>query len=141
MIRGATQRDLAQIVGIDEKALNNHWSLQTYHDAINNDNYWFFISEEKALINGFVIVLNLDTEAEILQIAVLPQQQRQGIGTLLLRRIEQEMQYRGSMFLEVASNNVSARALYSNLGFEDIAVRHNYYDDGTAAHILRKDLK
>lgn len=141
MIRRAREQDLAEIIMIDTESLHNHWSLVSYNDAIVDSNYWFFVYEENGAIYGFVVVLNLDTEAEILQIAVSPQQQRQGIGTLLLKHIEQEMEHCGSMFLEVASNNISACALYTNLGFEDIAVRHNYYDDGTAAHILRKDLK
>ncbi|WP_159648185.1 ribosomal protein S18-alanine N-acetyltransferase [Erysipelothrix aquatica] len=141
MIRRATVQDLAKIIVIDTESLHNHWSLVSYNDAINNDNYWFFVYEENGATHGFVVALNLGAEAEILQIAVSSQQQRQGIGTRLLKHIEQEMQYRGSIFLEVASNNISARALYTNLGFEDITVRHNYYDDGTAAHILRKDLK
>ncbi|WZU00561.1 hypothetical protein MGH68_13540 [Erysipelothrix sp. D19-032] len=73
MIRRATEQDLVEIVVIDTESLHNHWSLVSYNDAIVDSNYWFFVYEENGAIHGFVVVLNLDTEVEVLQIAVSPQ--------------------------------------------------------------------
>jgi ribosomal protein S18 acetylase RimI-like enzyme len=45
------------------------------------------------------------------------------------------------VFLEVRADNPNAQQLYASLGFEQIAVRAQYYQpDGVDAHIMRLDL-
>ena len=80
-------------------------------------------------------------EAELLKIAVTPLQRRCGLGTALLRRLEDLLQARGCafLFLEVRAANRAAIGLYQRLGFMTVGCRKNYYstpqDD---ALILRK---
>jgi len=47
-----------------------------------------------------------------------------------------------AVFLEVAEDNGSARALYRRAGFRDVGRREGYYPagKGAAALILRRDL-
>jgi ribosomal protein S18 acetylase RimI-like enzyme len=45
------------------------------------------------------------------------------------------------VFLEVRADNPNARALYDSLGFEQIAVRKNYYQpDNVDAQVMRLDV-
>lgn len=85
-------------------------------------------------------------EAEVLVIAVDPAYRAQGLATRLMRLHGETLARRGvkRWFLEVAENNMPARALYARLGFVEAGSRPGYYplpDGGRAsALILRREL-
>jgi [ribosomal protein S18]-alanine N-acetyltransferase len=78
---------------------------------------------------GFALALDLGGECEILAFGVLPRLRRAGIGSALLMSICEEALRRGGkcVFLEVATDNIAARALYAAEGFAQIGRRINYY--------------
>lgn len=89
--------------------------------------------------DGFIMVQVAGDEAEILTLAVAPAARRQGIATRLLSKVSQilapqEIQF---FFLEVASENTGARALYARFGFQEVGRRKGYYSNGQDALILR----
>jgi ribosomal-protein-alanine N-acetyltransferase len=82
-------------------------------------------------------------EAEILTLAVAPAARRRGVGAALVDRAMQRAAAAGAgaMFLEVASGNQAARALYERAGFIRVGRRARYYPNGGDALVLRADLK
>jgi len=75
-------------------------------------------------------------EAELLTLAVAPQERRKGLGLALLAAFDDSARAAGaeSGFLEVAAANVPARALYKAAGWREVGVRRGYYrlpDGGT----------
>lgn len=94
---------------------------------------------------GFALARVIIDEAELLTIAVAPDQRRKGLGTELLRTVLDEARKRGAqtIFLEVAAGNLAALALYSAHGFGEVARRAGYYSDGDQtddAIVMRLDL-
>jgi len=95
---------------------------------------------------GFILGREIAGEAEILTLAVDPDMQRQGQGKILLGYFEDKAKSCGATeaFLEVAENNVAARALYELAGYNESGRRPAYYNspDGAkyAAILLRKSL-
>ena len=83
---------------------------------------------------GFILAQGLGEECEILVLGVLPSCRRAGIGSALLAAVTAEAERRGvcRLFLEVASDNIAARALYGAHGFVQVGRRRNYYRRGTA---------
>jgi ribosomal-protein-alanine N-acetyltransferase len=81
-------------------------------------------------------------EAEILTLAVLPDQRRQGLARILLEEAAQQCQALGAttLFLEVATRNEAAHALYLAQGFQEIGRRRRYYADGDDALVMRRML-
>jgi [ribosomal protein S18]-alanine N-acetyltransferase len=81
-------------------------------------------------------------EAEVLTLAVAPSVRRQGIATALLRAAAAEMKARGAtrLFLEVATGNAAALALYRREGFVEVGRRRRYYADRSDALVLRAAL-
>lgn len=81
-------------------------------------------------------------EAELLRIATRPEARRRGHGRTLLAAALERVGEAGirSVFLEVEENNLPARALYRQLGFERTGRRPAYYRNGTAAVLYRRDL-
>ena len=85
-------------------------------------------AEDQAAV-GLVLAQDLGTECEILTLGVMPAQRRAGIGGALLLAIIEEARQRGRviLFLEVAEDNIAARALYTAHGFIQVGRRTNYY--------------
>ncbi|PVA09337.1 ribosomal-protein-alanine acetyltransferase [Pelagivirga sediminicola] len=79
--------------------------------------------------NGFALSRLIADEAELLTLAVDPQQRRQGIAAALLAALEADLAARGAarQFLEVAADNTGARALYANAGYVETGRRAEYY--------------
>jgi ribosomal-protein-alanine N-acetyltransferase len=91
---------------------------------------------------GFAIGRAAAGEAELLTIAVAPEARRRGIGAALLAGFEAGAAARGAVraFLEVASDNPGARALYDRAGWEPAGLRRGYYGGGVDAVVMHKTL-
>ena len=79
-------------------------------------------------IVGFVIVQIAGPEAEILSIGVHPAHRRNGFGRKLLQAAIATASAADSIYLEVAEDNAQAISLYQKIGFNQIAVRKDYYE-------------
>lgn len=96
--------------------------------------------------HGFALGRAVAGEAELLTLAVDPACRRRGVARGLLARFETEACARGaaSAFLEVASDNAPAQALYASAGFTETGRRRNYYAGGATppadAVLLAKSL-
>lgn len=90
---------------------------------------------------GFVLWRAAAGEAEILTIAVLPPWRRGGLGDRLLDAALAAARTAGAeaMFLEAASDNIAALALYEKRGFVRVGLRKAYYGDKDAV-VMRRDL-
>lgn len=79
--------------------------------------------------NGFAIGRAVLDEAELVTICIDPAGQGRGDGQRLLKRFEAAAAARGarSVFLEVAEDNVPARALYARAAYVETGRRPGYY--------------
>jgi [ribosomal protein S18]-alanine N-acetyltransferase len=78
---------------------------------------------------GFALARLASDEAEILSIGVLPVARAQGLGRTMLAALLAQLRLAGAtvVFLEVATGNTAARALYQRLGFRAAGLRKGYY--------------
>ena len=100
-------------------------------------------AEHDGVVTGFACFRVTATEAELLNLAVLPLVRRQGTGSRLLKHVFQEVAQRGAerIFLEVRESNVAAWRLYERFGFQPVGRRRGYYAQPAAdAVILRCNL-
>jgi len=86
-------------------------------------------------------------EAQLLNLSVVPDARRQGLGRELLTRFLSIAARLGArqLFLEVRVGNVSAIALYEREGFVRVARRASYYPAGLDgvredALVMRRDV-
>jgi ribosomal-protein-alanine N-acetyltransferase len=91
---------------------------------------------------GMVLARVAADEAEILTLAVAPSARRRGVAFGLIAAAKHRAAAAGAvaMFLEVASDNEAARALYAKAGFRRVGRRARYYPNGGDALVLRADL-
>lgn len=83
------------------------------------------------------------SQADIVNIAVLPEFRRKRLGSSLLTSVLQHAGQIGveQIFLEVRESNLAARTLYLSKGFEKVGLRARYYpDNGEDALLMAFDL-
>ena len=114
---------------------NKPWSADDFADLKKSG------CEIIASQNGFIVWRAVADEAEIISIGVAPDARRAGIAAAMLGIMENELKKNGikSIFLEVAEDNLPARQLYKNNGYNEIGIRPKYYD-GIDAIMMKKDL-
>lgn len=130
-----TDERFAQLDRIEQECFHGSWTAETLLAEVNNPLSVLCTEEIGGAVAGFALGRVVADEAELFQIAVLPEFRRQGIAQRLLERLHGEMKSRGAVccFLEVRSLNSPARALYGKTGYEYISTRRNYYPDDDAA--------
>ncbi len=104
------------------------------------------VSSSSPVPVGFIACRAAAAECEVLSLGVAAQARGQRIGQRLLEAAEAAARLRGArmMFLEVAADNLSARALYARLPYIEVGKRSRYYTreglNSVDALVLRHDL-
>ncbi len=129
-----------EIVDLERASFSNPWSQASLSTEITNPlNLTTIIrSKSAAEILGYSLIRVISPEAELLKIAVKPQAQGVGIGSILLgESLKKLLDFKlNQVFLEVSEKNLSAIALYEKVGFSVESRRPGYYDNGTTGAII-----
>ncbi|MFN9645114.1 MAG: GNAT family N-acetyltransferase [Cyanobacteriota bacterium] len=127
---------------LDRLALGGLWTLEQWDRELAEPGRpvlgWRRESLLMALVSAWIVV----EELQITAVAVHPDHRRRGLARRLLEAMLQLGREAGAerATLEVAKANGAARALYAGLGFQEVAVRRDYYRDGQDALILWRRL-
>lgn len=130
MLCTVSNSELAEIAALDAQVNRSAWSLFNYQQSAQDDNHQILGAYDKDdQIIGVCVFSRVLDEAEILQIFVRHEKQRNGYATILLEQVCQLLQIQqvNQIFLEVMVGNTSAINLYEKLGFNVIGNRKNYY--------------
>ena len=114
------------------------WTPEILKKELENPNSKYIVAVEDNNIVGFAgITYNFDY-VEIMNIVVKKDKRQKEIATKLMKKlILLANEYNVlKIALEVNENNISARNLYSKLGFKEVGVRPNYYNGNEAAILM-----
>ncbi|MBL4806571.1 MAG: ribosomal protein S18-alanine N-acetyltransferase [Rhodobacteraceae bacterium] len=117
------------------------WTMQEFNDLLANSANFIVTTP-----SGFALGRIADPEVELLTIAVSPDARHKGAGFALMTMFLESAKKRGAeeAFLEVAENNLAARALYEKCGFASAGLRKDYYQgksgDKISALVLKRAL-
>ena len=143
--RRATLDDLDAIMELETSTFGSDaWSRGTMRAELGSPHGYYLVAGEVAVAGYAGLLAPAGSgQADIQTIAVAPAARRQGLGRALMVALLDEARRReaAEVFLEVRADNPNAQQLYASLGFEQIAVRPQYYQpDGIDAHIMRLGL-
>ncbi len=127
-MRPMTQADVDAVTQIEQAVQPFPWTRGNFADALESG-YICRVDEQDGEILGYVILMPLYIEAELLNIGVAASQQRKGLGRAMLNDML-DFARNGKMlrvYLEVRASNEAALALYRSVGFSEIGVRRGYY--------------
>lgn len=131
-----TSDDLDAIMEIEPHIYSHPWSRGNFSDSLKSSYPAWVLEYDKKII-GYALMMMVLDEAHLLNLSIAKIFQKQGLGRLLLEHMIEMAKKQGAtdMFLEVRPSNISAIALYENMGFNEMAIRRGYYP----AHNGRED--
>ena len=131
-IRHATLKDIAALLVVQRQAPEaGRWSEEDYVGFLPAEDTLFLLAEENCAdrVVAFLLGRLVGEEMEVLNLAVLPEQRRRGIGRGLLEEALAQGRAQGARqcWLELRASNAGALAFYRAQGFEESQRRPRYY--------------
>ena len=118
---------------IEEECFSHPWHEESFIELMNNKDALILVAVcEDDTVAGYISMLNVVGEGQILNVAVRSAYRRRGIaGALVSEAMRQaNLEFADTEFtLEVRESNMGARALYEKLGFVCEGIRPGYYSD------------
>jgi ribosomal-protein-alanine N-acetyltransferase len=138
--------DVAYVAALEAQIHAAPWSAGNFRDSLAAG-YSALVGEREGRIVAFGVMMLAPGEAQLLNLSVVPDARREGLGRELLSRFLADALRMGAqhVFLEVRVSNTAAIALYEETGFVRVARRAKYYpSDPTGvredALVMRRDL-
>lgn len=127
--RAMEESDIATVAAIERNANTFPWTLKNFSDCLTAGHQSWVYYDDNDVIVGFTVVQKVVDELHLLNLCVKKEQQGLGIGKLILKSV---VDYAGvidaaMILLEVRQSNMRAQKLYLQSGFNEMAVRKDYY--------------
>src|SRR3989442_9229534 len=112
------------------------WPKEAYKQ-FKQSGYHGWVVEQAGVIAGFLVVRITADEAEILNLAVMPEHRRRRCATILVHTALRELHAKAvrQVFLEVRESNSVAIRFYESCGFRLVRVRPDYYREPQEAAV------
>lgn len=149
--RKAASRDIDALAKLYAEAFtdkNERSDLEGYlrWTVSERDMRVIIVETQDHKIAGFVVTefnsATMRNAVNIVDIAVAPDLQGQGIGRALMEQVEETALKNefDTVTLQVRKGNAKARSLYESIGFRDMGEDQKYYRDGESAIEMKKYL-
>ena len=123
--------DIPAIMAIEQQVYPNPWSENIMHDCLKAGYQCIkgHTAEQPDELACYAVMMIGFEEANLLNISVNPQCQRQSLGSQLLQRLLLicRINQAKTLWLEVRESNTAALRLYQAHRFDPIGRRKNYY--------------
>jgi len=115
---------------------------EDFEKALTNESYKVFVAKFNEEVVGF-IMLQITDELSVMGVAVKKDMRNLGLATKMFNKA---IEFGKSLniktiSLEVSEKNLTASLLYQKLGFSARRIRKNYYQDGSNAIEMEKEIK
>jgi len=131
--------DVEDVIEIERKIFPAPWTADVFEEQLNqSDCTSYFVAKIDEKIVGYAGIIfppvgryGAGAEGHVTNIAVDENCRRRKIGSLLLLKLIEEAQNRGSrvISLELRKSNMAALNFYKKFGFRIFGLRKNYYSD------------
>ncbi len=121
----ATEKNINDILKIEEECFSTPWSEQSIAESLSNPDSYFYIAFADEIAAGYMGLQIFSGEGYVTNVAVLPEYRKQGIAKALIEKaMQNEMEF---ITLEVRLSNSPAINLYKQFGFENAGIRPKFY--------------
>jgi ribosomal-protein-alanine N-acetyltransferase len=133
IIRKMLPADLPQIDTIEKQCFTLPWSIRSFQYELERSDTILKVAQFNNLIIGYVCIRTILDITHVMNLVVLPEFRRLGIGSTLLSEVLQELRLLKPdlrlITLEVRESNIEAIKLYEKFGFSIIGKRIGYYQN------------
>lgn len=137
-IRRMEEKDLVEVLRIEEETFSDPWTMKDFSDSFHNQNNTYLVAEVDGKLAGYCGYWGIAGEGYIYNVAVAKEFRRQRIGYTMLRALLDEAKEKGieAITLEVRRSNLPAIRLYESLGFQDVGIRKDFYSKPTEDAVI-----
>jgi ribosomal-protein-alanine N-acetyltransferase len=136
--RPALPADLDAVCAIAQSApFSARWSRAQYEEELGSGRGLFAVLADSC-VRGYFVLRRVPPEAQLVDLAVRPQDRGRGLGRALLDRVAATARAWGcaKITLEVSAANEPALRLYSRAGFQVVGRRPKFYNDRSDAILM-----
>lgn len=138
-IREMRSDDITAVMHVDEVCFSSPWSREIYEQEMEKNEFaYYFVMEESGKVVGYAGLWIVEDDAQITNIALLPEYRGYKIGEKLFGFSMQFAMKQGAsrLSLEVRESNIIAQKLYRKFGLVPGGVRKRYYPDNNEDAIV-----
>jgi len=153
-IRSAARQDRESLLRIVRQQQNFNEqevavAIEVIDDALNpaKNDYTLLVAETKGSVDGFIVygaIPLTDSRYDLYWVATDSAQGRKGIGTLLLKSMEEMIRAQGPAHIYVDTSStpgyIPARNFYEKHGYRIACVLPNFYRDGDDRVVYLKEV-
>lgn len=138
------ERDLMEVVEIEESSGLNRWGYDAYRrELFTNQNSVMIVARNLIsgpAVIGFFAGWTVEDELHVNNVAAHMDYRRMGVGRSLMAAAIDEARGRGvaQVLLEVRASNESAQQMYRRIGFYFVGRRRDYYRMPTEDALVMK---
>lgn len=120
--------DIEQVYQLESQCHTHPWSKKLFLSNFGKRYFNHVLLNDESVV-GYFVASSVAGEVTLMNIAIAPEKQGQGLGRKLLQflitfsRQNQEQE----IWLEVRASNLGALSLYQQLGFAEVDRRKDYY--------------
>lgn len=142
-IRPMTADDLDAVLAIEQASYPTPWRREHFEHEIAAPYSFPFVADHDGIVVGYVCLMSLFEEAQILDIAVAPGQRGRGVARMLMDHAISVAREKDAelLALEVRASNIAAITLYERCGFVRTGIRSKYYEGVDDAVLMEMSLK
>lgn len=128
-IRKMMEADLVEVCKIEQETFSQPWCREDFLSALRNQSNDYLVAVSEQEIIGYCGYWGIAGEGDIYNVAVKTEKRGQKVGYYMLEELIKCAKSRGiaSLTLEVRESNEAAIRLYRSLGFEQSAIRKDFY--------------
>jgi len=143
VIRAMSIADLEDVIKIEQLCYSPPWKKEHFIHEIHSPVSFPFVLTINGLVAGYLCLMSLFEEAQIMNITVSSQYRGKGLAQMLIEFAVKTAAEKGAdnLVLEVRESNAAAISLYEKNGFVRYFVRKKYYEGLEDALLLEKSLK
>ena len=126
----------------EKKLLNNEFEKHAnQHEIKCNYQPFNFIAKEQDKILGFITGASVFDGVYVDELIVIEEYRSKGIGTKLIKQVEDYCRNKQIRYIELCTNEFQARPFYEKLGFKLEYVRQNKEEPKLTKYFLIKYFK
>ena len=139
-VRRVVPNDLTSVSELEELCFADPYPSYFLRQLAEGNPYTFLVAEQNQRIIGYTVADKWRDHNHLVSIAVHPQHRRNGVGQVLLDRLEETLES-GLVKLELRKSNLVALQFYLRNEFQHTGMRPGYYSDGEDAILMEKRIR
>lgn len=116
---------------INDLVQASRWKLPQFIEALTQRSLLTFLAHDNSEIIGYAIFSLVAPEAHLVNIALAPKYQQQGIGSSFFNYSLEALRQKevSECWLEVRESNMPARNFYKKANFVEVQKRKDFYEE------------